>query len=172
MFKNFLSKFLARVNPNKPYGAELFNALARLTLTVACEAVYTRKNPQGETEVYLTVREENEVYAGALHCPGSVMRPGENFNDVFNRLGIKEFGASISSFKLKGVIMNTKEKRGHFVQLVFSVELEGEPSGGAWYNLKNLPALVPDFQREFTLPIGAGEKVENTENYSISLVNI
>ena len=70
MFKNFLSKFLARVNPNKPYGAELFNALARLTLTVACEAVYTRKNPQGETEVYLTVREENEVYAGALHCPG------------------------------------------------------------------------------------------------------
>src|SRR3989338_5641250 len=94
IIKRMIIWLLRWVDPAKPYGAPLFNAFARLTVSVAVEAVCLRKKlGTGEFEVYLTKRSLDETaYPGQWHIPGTVMRPMEDLEDAFARLGAKEFG--------------------------------------------------------------------------------
>lgn len=153
MVKKLITYLLAYVDPKKPFGFKLFNALARVTVTTSCEAVIFRVNAEGKTEVLLTQRTSGEIYAGKLHCPGSVMRPGEDLSHVFERISKNEIGTRITKYTFKGVISNRREKRGHFMQLIFHVELEGEPVKGKWYGLESLPENIIDFHRSHTIPM-------------------
>jgi len=164
MLKLFLAKLLKLINPKKPLGGILFNAIARVSVTTACEAVILRKNELGETEVFLTKRENHEAYAGQEHCPGSVVRPYENIEHVFERIGKNEIGARITKRIFMGVISNKIEKRGHFLQLIFKAELSNEPQYGRWYTIENLPSNIISFHKTHTIPIAMG--VYKGEGYS------
>ena len=83
-----LIRGLKQIDPSKPYTPELFDALALLIISVAIEAVCLRVNPQTKKiEVLLTQRSlKNTAYPGEWHCPGSILRRGEDIKDVFERL--------------------------------------------------------------------------------------
>ena len=74
--KKKTAELLRCINPKEPFGTDLFNAIARLTIGVAAEAVFLRKSEAGTTEVFMTLRGEGETYPGLWHCPGSFFRCG------------------------------------------------------------------------------------------------
>ena len=90
----------------------------------------------GKLEVYLTKRAAYDpAYPGQYHCPGSYMRPGESYADVFERLNEREFKTRITKGRLVGIHNNTNEERGHTQSHIFLVEVESEPQAknGGWF---------------------------------------
>lgn len=149
--KQVLIGLLGKIDPKQPYGTELFDALAKVALSVAVEAVCLRLEPWSEPDlceqlqcrnvhVYLTKRSEDETaYPGEWHCPGSVMRPGEEVKDVFARLSKSEFGTNLLSWRFVTNVNHPTEARGHFLSLVYLCELGDENQKGSWFPVHQLP---------------------------------
>ena len=139
----------------KPLGSRLFEAIARLSVNVAFEAVCLRRNPKTKAvEVFLLKRGAHESFPGQWHVPGSVFRPGEKPKDVIRRLSLpREFGTPvISDFKCHGAIF-IPEARGWFLSLVYLVKCKGKPnSEGRWFNVKNLSKNVIPHHRKDVIP--------------------
>jgi len=153
---------LNKVDPTKPYGTELFDALARLTVSVAIEAVCLRLNPTTkDIEVYLVQRSPNDTaYPGEWHCPGSVMRLRESFEDILERLAKKEFGANLVSARFVANINPSAlepEARGHFLSIVYLCVLE-EKEGlrGKWFPVNQLPDKTVEGHRKRIIPCALG----------------
>ncbi len=169
---------LREIDPKQPYGTDLFDALARITVSVAVEAVclrlsrfnldeidgteYIRRVP----EVYLIQRSPTDTaYPGEWHCPGSVLRPGEEDTDVFNRLVKKEFGGKLSSTRFVANVNHPTEARGHFFSLVYLCALE-ESDGlrGKWFRTDQLPEKTVESHCYRVIPAAVGAFVaENTK---------
>jgi len=150
MFYAFLAWLLGFVKPGR-YGTRLFNALARLTVTVALETVCFRRNGL-DIEVFLVTRSmKDSAYPGGKHVPGSAMRCGEQESDVFRRLSDREYGARITKATFVCNFNHTEEARGHFFTPIYLVELEGEPTGGHWYPVNNMPAETIEHHRDIVI---------------------
>lgn len=153
---------LKQIDPGKPYGAELFDALARLTISVAIEVVCLRINlTTKKIEVYLVKRSLKETaYPGEWHCPGSVMRPGESFEDVLERLAKKEFGANLVSTRFVANINPSAlepEARGHFLSIVYLCVLEKKKGlRGKWFAIDQLPDKTVESHRKRIIPAAFG----------------
>lgn len=164
-------KALKTVDIKNPYGTELFNALARVTVSVAIEAVCLRFNTSTqEVEVYMVERSMSETaYPGELHVPGSILRSGEEIEDVFSRLQKKEFDAKILSWRFVANVNYPKgATRGHLLSLVYLCLLD-ENSGqlkGKWYPVDDFPEKTMKDQRKRIIPVAVGAFVaENTSVY-------
>ena len=161
-----LLKLLEQVDPTKPYGTKLFNALCRLTVNVAIEAVCIRETfdtlrAKTWTEVYLVQRSlDDTAYRGQWHCPGSVMRPGESVEDIMNRLSQKEFGTKLTSCKFVANFNYPQEERGHSFSLIYLCQLEvREKMQGKWFSLPwdiHSPTVV-QHHRQHIIPIAVQE---------------
>ena len=149
-----IARVLDLVDPARPYGTELFNALARVTISVAVEAVCLRRNPTNEViEVLLFQRSPHDTaYPNQWHCPGSVMRKMESEDDVLERLSESEFGAKIVSNAFTGRHNNPHEVRGHFLSLVYLCAIEGDTKG-AWFPVDQLPRDTVSHHRNSIIPI-------------------
>lgn len=161
MIKQILAFFLRLVNPHKPLGTALFDAIAKVSVSVAFEAVALRKNPETDAvEVFLIQRAENDTaYPGEWHVPGSVLRPQEAAEHVLIRLSKREFGTKVVKSKFVAILSNPGEARGHFISLVYRVKLDGEPVGrGKWFPVDALPAKTVTEHRKHIIPIAVGEK--------------
>jgi ADP-ribose pyrophosphatase YjhB (NUDIX family) len=165
-----LLKALGEINPNQPYGTELFDALARVTVSVAMEAVCLRfiagAGGPPLIQVYLVQRAQNDTaYPGQWHCPGSVLRPGEEINDVFARLAKNEFGAGLKSWRFVANVNHPTEERGHFLSVVHLCELETAiGQRGKWFPVNNLPANTVETHTHRVIPVAVGAFVaEHTE---------
>ncbi len=159
---------LAKITPAQPYGTALFDALARLTISVAVEAVCLRlqrylpeipKYP--EVQVYLIQRSPDDTaYPGEWHCPGSVMRPGEDFEDVVARLVKKEFDNADLRWRFVANINPSKgepEVRGTFLSMVFLCVLEDkEGLRGKWFPVNSLPQKTVGGHRTRIIPCALG----------------
>lgn len=160
-------KALKDVDIAQPYGTELFDALARLTVSVAIEAVCLRYNSAiKKVEVYLIQRSQNDTaYPGEWHCPGSVMRPKEIVDDVFTRLSKKEFGTDIPSKQFVCNVNHPTEARGHFLSIVYLCFLEEKLDlRGKWFLLDKLPEKTVESHRLRIIPAAVGAFVaENTQ---------
>lgn len=147
---------LREIDPTKPYGTELFDALARLTVSVAIEAVCLRLNPSTQkVEVYMTERSPTDTaFPGEWHCPGSVIRPKEDIKDVFNRLTQKEFGGKILSTQFVANVNHPTEARGHFFSLVYLCSLDESNGGlrGKWFPVDQLPEKTVESHRHRIIP--------------------
>lgn len=155
----FLLKFL---DLRGGKGTLLYNAIARVTVSVAIEAVIFRQDPEsGEWEVFLTRRRPDEAYPEQWHCPGSVKRPGESDADVLVRLSRQELGAGIVlSSMFAGHFESPKEARGHFVHLVYFCYATGEiplDERKRWCLVDVLPDSTVDHHREQVIPIAFGK---------------
>lgn len=154
------AEFLKRINPKEqPYGKVFFESLARLVVNIGIEAVFIRSNPEaGNYEILLRKRDENETYPGQWHVPGSLLRYGEDFDAVFDRI-LKEECAEmdVSSYQFIGLNNNTNEARGHVVQIVYRCDMEyngkSEVGSCSWFPVDALPELVVDHHREIVIPM-------------------
>lgn len=148
-------KVLAEIDPLKPLGAELFDAIARVSITTAIEAVVLRlgKSIDG-LEVFMTQKPKDDTaYPGEWHCPGSALRPGEEFEDVFARLVKNEFLASIEEVKFIDDFNHPGEARGHFVSKVYLLEQEEAGIKGQWFPTDQLPENTVKHHRERIIPL-------------------
>ena len=129
-------------------GPKLYEALARLLVSTAFEAIAFRRDVNGAISIFLTQRGPDEAYAGQWHFPGSIIRVGESPRDVMNRVGTREFGSSITQFSF--IDWRTRqEARGWFLQIVCAVELAQEPTKpGQWFLLSALPEPMVSFHRD------------------------
>ncbi len=147
--------FFTSQHGQKPLGSRLFEAIARLSVNVAFEAVYLRHNKKTKAlEVFLLKRGSHDSFPGQWHVPGSVFRPGEKPKDVVGRLsGPREFGTPIiSDFKCHGTIF-IPDARGWFLSLVYLVKCKKTPNRqGRWFNVKSLPKTVIPHHRKDVIP--------------------
>ncbi len=154
LYKETVAKLLERIEPGA-YGTPLYNALARLGMNLAFEAVALRMNgATDKIEVYLRQRTAYEAYPLQWHAPGSVMRVGENWRKVANRLA-GEFGTNIVSYEEIGELF-TKEAHGPFLSKIFLVELEDSPREDdrhCWYSADDLPRVTVDHHEEHIIPL-------------------
>lgn len=161
---------LGKIDPFQPYGTALFDALARLTISVAVEAVCLRlqrylpeisSESLSELQVYLVQRAQDDTaYPGEWHCPGSVMRPGEDFEDVLARLEKREFGANVLLHRFVANINPSHaepEVRGTFLSVVYLCTLEEkECLRGKWFPVDHLPEKTVKGHRERVIPCALG----------------
>ncbi|OGZ65377.1 MAG: hypothetical protein A3C50_03485 [Candidatus Staskawiczbacteria bacterium RIFCSPHIGHO2_02_FULL_43_16] len=156
--KNLAVLLLNRVlHPEKGLGRELFNAIARLAVTLTPEAACLRRNHQtNDVEIYLIQRAlDDTAYPGQWHLPGSAMRPQEEIDDVFKRLENNEIGLKILSKKFAFHFNNPKEERGHFFSLVYLCILDEGVGRGEWFALGQLPENIIEHHKKIVIPEAA-----------------
>jgi ADP-ribose pyrophosphatase YjhB (NUDIX family) len=154
--KRIAVEALAKIDSEKPFGTELFNAISRLSIGVSIEMVAIRRNLlEGKLEVLLTWRdEETPAYKNTWHCPGTFMRPRESQNDTIKRLEQKEFGCQVEVIKKVGWDDNPNEERGHCIHLIFLVKPLGE-SKGTWFPVDKLPSETVKHHRDVVISMAA-----------------
>lgn len=149
-----IADLLRRVDPSSPLGTRLFEAVMRLSVAPAFEAVCLRSRPN-DLEVLLTQRASDDTaYPGMWHCPGTFYRPGEDDEACVRRLGAKE-GVTITSAMFVGKWNNPYEARGHCMHLVHLCKVDGAPAG-QWFPLGALPQPMVDFHRDVIIQMAVG----------------
>lgn len=144
---------LASIDPRQPFSSDVYAAIARLVPSIAVEAVALRNN-NGDIEVLLTQRAKDDpAYPGQWHCPGSILRSGEEYFDVMERLQTREFGVNIKGWGYVDEIF-FQEERGWFNNRIFLVQLNGKPTQGKWFSTKALPVDIVAHHREHVIPKG------------------
>lgn len=144
-------KAMAKVDASIESDRAMFEALARLTVSVAFETVALRNGKNG-VEIFLTKRGPDEAHANQWHSPGSVLRREEDFQNVFDRLAECEFQVPIISKKFIGLLNYQNTERGHFFCPVFLVELEQNPETGEWFSVNNLPVNIVNEHKNLLIP--------------------
>lgn len=131
----------------------IFLETTRLTVSSIVEVVPLRKRGDS-VEVLLTKRDSDDPnWPGMLHTPGTVVRPTDeegSYASAFERI----LGGELASVKLTGEPQYVdsvlhKVKRGMEDAKIFFVEVRGEPTTGAFYNVQALPENVVDTQIDF-----------------------
>lgn len=146
--------FFTSQHGQKPLGSRLFEAIARLSVNVAFEAVCLRRNKKTKAiEVFMIKRGPHESFPDQWHVPGAVFRPGEKPKDVAHRLSVKEFGADIiSDFKCHGTFF-VPEERGWFLSLVYLVRCKKDfVNEGVWWDVKKLPKNTVQHHLKSVIP--------------------
>lgn len=173
--KKITAKALTLIDPQKQYGTELYNEIARLGLNPCIEAVCPKKDEEG-FKVYLAKRADDDpAYPGQWHCPGSVFRVGENENDVLNRLVRKEYKIPLTCAMEIGPLNIVDEARGHFrsnVFLVFPEKIEGLSINEThnWFPVDQLPDPMVKSHQEKIIPLAVSQ-YENAVGQKIIKLN-
>ena len=153
--KKSAAEALAKIDPAKPLGTELFNAILRASVGVAIEVVSVRRNAKNGLEVLLAWRDETApAYKNTWHCPGTFLRPAESEDEAIERLAKNELGCQVRIVKKVSWDDNPHEERGHCIHLIFLVELIGE-SRGKWFPINNLPPETVEHHRQVIIPMAA-----------------
>jgi len=156
-FKKVLAQMLVRIDPHKPFGTPLFNAIARVSVGMSFEGVLFRLLG-GKLEVYLRQRSQDETaFPGEWHVPGSFFRPGEKARDVADRLA-SEFGTGISHFTWVGQTPFPEDERGSGMSQIHLVEMWRDDNlrlddHHGWFWVEELPAATVHSHRDFVIPI-------------------
>ena len=134
-------------------GRKLFEAVARLSASVAYEAVAIRRNKiTGKLDVFMQKRKRHQTYAGQWHCPGSIFRPYEKPADVLKRLERNEFKAELKSDNLCVKDFFIDSEIGWLLSRVYIVQIVGKPSGGKWWPVNALPKNTVSEHRRLIIP--------------------
>lgn len=164
IYRAFVAFLLGWINPRRPLGTQLFDAVARVSVTVAVETVAIRRR-HGHLEVFLRRRSLNDTaYPGEWHSPGRVMRPGESVDDVF--YGVRgEYHARFTRAQFVGNLNHQEEVRGHFFSPVYLVDIEGlgrRDKTHGWFRVDKLPQpMVRHHEKNlFPMAIAAFEEQE------------
>lgn len=124
---------------------EVFNALLKILPQVAVESAIVRRVDDGSNtgliKAYLVQRPPDAPsHAGQWHSPGSFIRQGETVANVMCRISKRELKtAKIVHWHQERVQNNNLEPRGHTISLISSCAIVGEPTGGKWFALDQLP---------------------------------
>ncbi|MBI2098097.1 MAG: NUDIX hydrolase [Candidatus Wildermuthbacteria bacterium] len=123
-------------NPEKGIGTELFEALLKI-VPQACVETVVVDDLNHPHRIYLTWRED-EHYRG-WHCPGTYIRLGESFEDAIRRVLQQEINVELRNFRSTKIQYSHVDSRGHTIGTVWLVQADGEPTGGKWLRVSQLP---------------------------------
>lgn len=141
------------VDPREPLGSTLINALSRLPINLAADAVCLRRNPDsGALEVLLTQRGATEPYPGAWCCPGGALSPGEEPRHILHQLEIGELGVRMSDFTFVGDYFSAAA-RGWMLSRIHLAKLAETPAAGTWWPVERLPDNMVPKHREQIIPM-------------------
>ena len=129
----------------------VFMELARLNVLSIIEWVPLRKNGDA-IEVLLLPRAQNDsLWPGRLHVPGTVIRPAEDqsYEHAFTRILNDEL--LVTEVSMPHFVSNVlhQSKRGTENAQVFWVEVTGQPRIGSFYDVDDLPNSVIESQIGF-----------------------
>ncbi|MDC0681056.1 NUDIX hydrolase [Sorangium atrum] len=148
LIKSMASWLLGYVDPREPLGSSLINALSRLPIHLAADAVCLRRNADsGALEVLLTRRGASAAGPGEWCCPGSVLSPGEQPEHVLHRVGM-----TISDFTFVGDYFSAAT-RGWMLSRVHQAKLAEVPATGTWWPVEQLPNNLVPKHRELVIPM-------------------
>lgn len=137
---------------------KLFNELARIMVVSTIEMVPLRVSEEGKTQVFLTPRPEDDVWAGQWHVPGTALRASDHiedrhdFSDAFARLlgtggELHKEGITVVTAPVATDAEVRDTHRGHEFSRIHYVEVEGEPAGeearGRYFDVEGFPGNVP-----------------------------
>ncbi len=147
-----LVSLLKKLDPGF-YPLEIFMQMARLNTLSIIEFVPVWKNEDGVVEVLLLNREENDkLFAGELHTPGTVIRPTDSDGKkylAFERILKDELAnTKVSAPYFVGSILH-KSKRGTEHAQVYWVEVQEKPKLGKMYRVDSLPNNIMQSQISF-----------------------
>ncbi len=148
--KRTATRAIKKIDPSLPFGTELFEAILSITVSVLIEVVIIKNTPRGR-EVFLTQRKAGESYEGQWHCPGTFIRPGEQIDEVFQRLFSSEKLGEFSEIEFIGIDNNIKEERGHLVHLIYKVKAS-PLEVGRWFLVSELPENIVKHHRDVVIP--------------------
>jgi hypothetical protein len=151
-FNNGIVASLAALEPGK-LPLEIFNQVARLTVTPVVEVVPFYSDEEGKLKVLLLQREENDVlWAGMYHVPGGIVlatdAPG-SFSDALQRV----LDSKLETYQpTTPKIVDTqlcKVSRGTEVAIIYKVLLSTAPDDILLFDPENLPSNMIEGQAEF-----------------------
>lgn len=140
--------------PDTPLGTELFDAVAKKTVSCCIELVVV--SGEYPIEVLLKRRADNDTaYPGQWHCPGTFLRPGESYWSALERLAKTELlGANLVEPTLAFLQDPIVEERGSVVQVVMLSRIENVPEIGdlKWVDLDaacsgQVPGIIENHRR-------------------------
>ena len=131
-----------------PY--DIFIQIARLVTLSIVEFVPLRIR-ENQVEVLLLERsEENDLWAGQVHAPGTVLRPSDtDIKLAFKRIIEDELGGVEVSEASFVINLLHPSKRGMENAQIYWAEVIGEPKVGKFYPAHNLPNNLIESQRDF-----------------------
>jgi len=135
---------LSFLNPKDPFGKDLFDAVARVTVTLTVEVIPWRIGHGRRIEILLIRRKPDESDPGVYHTPGTAIRCGEEIEeDTIPRLAKRELGkdCNFSDLRFVGNLNNVGEARGHFFSPVYTAQVTSEPANGEWWPIDSLPPV-------------------------------
>ena len=150
--ENELVRLLSKLEPGfLPF--DIFVQIARLTVLSIIEFVPFRINEKGDIEVLLLYRGDNDpLFPGQLHTPGTVIRPGDNKSNqykAFSRILDDELkGSSFGEPQYVGSILHESNRGPEHAQ-VYWIESKGDQVVGTWYRIDDLPNNFMESQQSF-----------------------
>lgn len=147
-----IAEQLSQLSPGK-LPLDVFNQVARLSVTPVVELVPLYRGNNAGTQVFLLQRSADDaLWAGMYHVPGSIVlstdQPG-SFAEALSRARSK-----LASYELSEPVFVEaqlcKVARGMEVALVYAVELKDAPSNSsALFSQQDLPDNLIEGQRQF-----------------------
>jgi hypothetical protein len=145
-------KILERLQPGMLPPA-IFLEIARLTVTPILEIVPLRLTEDGVKVLLLKRDEDDPIWAGKLHTPGTIIRANDkenDFTDAFERILKKELsGTALVANPIYVERIFHEQKRGRELAEVYYVEIQGELLVGKLYDADNMPPGIVDTQIPF-----------------------
>lgn len=152
------ASYLATLTPGK-LPLSIFIEVARLTVTPIIELVPLRHRETGLEVLLLERPEDDPIWAGQLHTPGTVVRASDrkgSFAEAFDRLLEGELAGAE---RLGDPVFVTTRfhdvQRGAELAHIYTVELAESGEAGSFYPVKALPSRLVASQKEFILEAAA-----------------
>ena len=161
MDKDGVINFLSSLDQKKPLGTELFNAVARVSINVAIEAMAIKKEA-GKFKIFMLQRGLEETFPGQWHFPGTILRPGDSIDEAFLRLEKNEFKTKVIDKRFVSFFNNPHglvEERGHFLHLIYLCHIDRD---GSWFDIDDLPENMVRCHKDDLIPL----VVEYFKNHS------
>lgn len=127
----------------------IFSQVVRLLVTPTVEMVPLRKTKKGTVQVLLIKRDDDDPnWPGQYHVPGSVIRATDvklSFQDAFDRIINGEIkGINVVRGPIFVQHLFHQVKRGAELPMIHWIEVNGEITGGTYFDLDKLPENIVD----------------------------
>lgn len=119
----------------------IFLEVYRLTPAPVVQLIPFRLTPRSQIEVLMLQRPDDDMlWPGLWHNPGTVLRAGDSLQSVMRRLLEDELGSpELCNKPIFAENLFHTSDRGTEILQVYWVEIKGEPAQGRFWPIDNLP---------------------------------
>ncbi len=151
-FREAIAYFQNLLDPKAPAGTVLCNAIMRIWPTPAFEGVLLRE-VNGEYQVYLRRRAENEAYPLQYHSPGVLYCNADESDETAAKRLFEEFGCEFDYEQIDSLVVN--DVRGRLRSVIYLLTTRSEPrldERHGWFPVNRLPEKTIEHHRLQVIP--------------------